>query len=273
MTRVVYNRAALPSSVHGGLAATRGASDRPRMPWVRATLRGQRIYARAQADGSLQANGGKVEIRYKPNDGRAYHALPKNLEELSAELLPDDTCATAETAPPKANGNSRESKRPSPIPDGPGDSTTDRTSVYTDGACTGNPGPAGIGVVIVLPESRIEISEYLGEGTNNIAELTAILRGIEEAPSSGHIVIHTDSQYAIGVLSKNWKAKANVELIGAIRERIRVRRKISFVYVPGHAGVPLNERCDQLARQAIRSRGNARETHVVRRIPVGSAGV
>lgn len=244
------------------------------MPWVRATLRGQRIYARANADGALAAVNGKVEIRYKPNDGRMYHAAAKNLEQVEPEVLPDDACSAAE-APAKATKEEKERRTPRPAmpardaADGnAADGKTDRTAVYTDGACTGNPGPAGLGVVIVLPEARVEISEYLGEGTNNIAELTAILRGIEEAPTEGHLVVHTDSQYAIGVLSKNWKPKKNVELIAEIRERMRARRRISFVYVPGHAGVPLNERCDQLAREAIRARSNTRHTHTIRRIPV-----
>lgn len=240
------------------------------MPWVRATLRGQRIYARANADGTLSAANGKVEIRYKPNDGRMYHAAAKNLEQVEPELLPEETCAAAE-APVKAPKEEKERRTPKPAAPSSdaGDGTvTDRTAVYTDGACTGNPGPAGLGVVIVLPEARVELSEYLGEGTNNIAELTAILRGIEEAPSAGHLVVHTDSQYAIGVLSKNWKPKKNVELIADIRERMKARRRISFVYVPGHAGVALNERCDQLAREAIRSRANTRHTHTIRRIPV-----
>ena len=234
------------------------------MPWVRATLRGQRIYARAAADGALQAVNGKVEIRYKPDDGRMYHAAAKNLEAVEPTVLPDETCASAEpTAKP-----AKEEKRPVKSADVETSSAGDRTAVYTDGACTGNPGPAGLGVVVVLPESRLELSEFLGDGTNNIAELTAILRGIEEAPAEGHLVIHTDSQYAIGVLSKNWKPKKNIELIAGIRERMRARKKISFVYVPGHAGVPLNERCDQLARDAIRSRKNARHTHTIKRIPV-----
>lgn len=246
------------------------------MPWVRATLRGQRIYARANADGSLAIAGGKVEIRYKPNDGRMYQAAAKNLESVEPEILPDDTCASAEAPVKPAATNAAEKRAPKAArADSPAavpSATADRTPIYTDGACTGNPGPSGLGVVVVLPEARIELSEYLGEGTNNIAELTAILRGIEEGPTEGHLVIHTDSQYAIGVLSKNWKPKKNVELIADIRDRMKARKKISFVYVPGHAGVALNERCDQLARDAIRTRSNARHTHTIRRVAVpGSA--
>jgi ribonuclease HI len=236
------------------------------MPWVRATLRGQRIYARAKASGELDVVGGKVEVRYKPNDGRMYQAMAKNLTDLDGQVLPDETCGAAE-APVKAESNGAAKKARSSSAavtalagsTGAGTARGSGTIVYTDGACTGNPGPAGIGVVIVRSDDTLELSEYLGHGTNNIAELTAILRGIDEAGNeTARLVVHTDSQYAIGVLSKGWKAKANTELIEKIRARIRSRGNVAFVYVPGHAGVPLNERCDELARLAIRSRANAK---------------
>ncbi len=74
------------------------------MPWVYATLRGQRVYARANEDGSLAAKGGRVEIRYKPNDGRRYDARADNLEVERGSLMPDETCARAPArsrSPPK----------------------------------------------------------------------------------------------------------------------------------------------------------------------------
>lgn len=243
------------------------------MPWVRATLRGQRIYARAGADGKLAIEGGKVEVRYKPNDGRMYQAMAANLTGVEAQLLPDDTCGPASKPEPKASGSGEAggtagtakkvaAKRtksttgsgpPAPVAAG-------SLVAYTDGACTGNPGPAGVGVVVLLPTGRVEISEYLGEGTNNIAELTAVWRAVQEAAAlDAPLVVHTDSQYAIGVLSKGWKAKANTELIMAIRETLRTRGKTSFVYVRGHSGIPLNERCDELAREAIKTRVTQRK--------------
>ncbi|MDB4986170.1 MAG: Ribonuclease, partial [Myxococcaceae bacterium] len=105
---------------------------------------------------------------------------------------------------------------------------------------------------------RRELSEYLGIGTNNVAELTAILRALESVGRSAELMlVHTDSQYAIGVLSKNWKAKANQQLIADIKERMRNFPKLQLVYVRGHAGVPLNERADELARAAVTSRSNS----------------
>jgi ribonuclease HI len=214
------------------------------VPWIEATLRGERVLARARADGTLAEEGGRVEVRYRPNDGRAYRAAARNLVVAEgAKLHPDEACGPAERpgAPrrkPPAHG----------IPAG-------AWIAYTDGACSGNPGPAGSGVVLVSPDGKMhEGIEYLGEAANNVAELTAILRALEWIPAGARaIVVHTDSQYAIGVLQKGWKAKANGELVARTR-RLLESRGARLQYVPGHQGVPLNERADALAREAIASR-------------------
>jgi ribonuclease HI len=124
--------------------------------------------------------------------------------------------------------------------------------VWTDGACEGNPGPAGLGVVIIDGAERRELSEYLGLGTNNIAELTAILRGLETiADRKRPVIVYSDSQYSIGLLTQNWKAKANKELVEELRGLTREFRDLRFVKVAAHSGIPLNERVDELARGAI----------------------
>ncbi len=204
---------------------------------------------------------GRVEVRYKPTDGRAYQAAARNLELLAGEaLLPDEACAPAEAAPPKADRASASKDRkataaakalaPGAVPHG-------AWTVYADGACSGNPGPAGLGIVLVGPDGNVhEGYEYLGVATNNIAELTGILRAAEIVPDGEPAVVHTDSQYSIGVLSKGWKAKANQELIAAVKVALSQRTGFRLVYVPGHSGVPLNERADALAREAVRTRGS-----------------
>src|SRR5262245_30691763 len=74
---------------------------------------------------------------------------------------------------------------------------------YTDGACSGNPGPAGVGVVLVCGEHRKELSEYIGEATSNIAELTAVLRALRAIRDRDrHVILHSDSEYTIGVLTQ-----------------------------------------------------------------------
>jgi ribonuclease HI len=221
------------------------------VPWVYATLRGQRVYARANEDGSLAAKGGRVEIRYKPNDGRRYDARADNLEVERGSLMPDETCGPAGVV-----------KKPAEKAAVSTSETLAQGGVvaYADGACSGNPGPAGAGVVILDGPSRLEISEYLGQGTNNIAELTAILRALEAIEPARAMVIHTDSQYSIGVLQKGWKAKANQELIATVKGALGGRSATRLQYVPGHAGVLLNERADALAREAVTSRRTRRET-------------
>jgi len=220
------------------------------MPWIEATLRGQRVLARARADGSLADEGGRVEIRYRPDDPRAYRASVRNLVvSPGASLEPDDKCVPAAAAAPPVRGAATPSKtREHAIP-------ASAWQAFTDGACSGNPGPAGSGVVLVEPGGKLhEGLEYLGEATNNVAELTAILRALEWIPAdAGPIIVHTDSQYAIGVLQKGWKAKANQELVARIRRVVQDRGAL-LRYVPGHEGVPLNERADELAREAITSR-------------------
>jgi ribonuclease HI len=223
------------------------------MPWIEAMLRGARVLARVRDDGSFAVEGGRVEVRYRPNDGRAYQAATRNLVVVpGAPLLPDGACGPAAAAPdrPSRGGGPTPVKTPSThgVP-------ADAWIAYTDGACSGNPGPAGSGVVLVSPDGKMhEGLEYLGEATNNVAELTAILRALEWIPRDARaIVVHTDSQYAIGVLQKGWKAKANGELVARTKQVVK-DRGARLAYVPGHSGVPLNERADELAREAIATR-------------------
>jgi ribonuclease HI len=109
--------------------------------------------------------------------------------------------------------------------------------------------------VLVSPDGqRGEGFEFLGEATNNVAELTAILRALEWAPAlAAGLVVYTDSTYAIGVLQKGHKARVNQDLVERTREQKRAR-SAHLEYVPGHRGVALNERADELAREAIELR-------------------
>jgi ribonuclease HI len=127
--------------------------------------------------------------------------------------------------------------------------------VYADGACSGNPGPAGLGI---SSTDGAELSEYLGSATNNVAELTAVLRVAEKyADDPRPIEIRTDSQYAIGVLTKGWKAKANTELVAQVKKALARMGDVHLTYVPGHSGVAGNERADELARAAIVARASS----------------
>jgi ribonuclease HI len=159
------------------------------------------------------------------------------LEEVPAEAPP---------APPR---HSLERAQP------PVDPAGDRiVHIHTDGASSGNPGPAGIGVVLQCGSQRKEISEYIGEATNNIAELLAIQKALAAVRNRRLPVrVYTDSSYALGVLTKNWKPKKNTEIINAIRRQMAAFSDLRLVKVAGHCGVAENERADQLATSAIRN--------------------
>ena len=139
--------------------------------------------------------------------------------------------------------------------------TTDLKTVYlyTDGACLGNPGPGGWGVVLSWDEQIRELSGGQAETTNNQMELTAVIKGLEalKRPVPLHIV--TDSKYVMqGVTQwmKGWKRNgwrtANKKLVAnrALWEQLDsllARHQVSWEWVKGHSGHPQNERCDELA--------------------------
>ena len=198
---------------------------------------------RADASGKPELDpAGRAEMKYRESDEKSYRPFAGNLEPDGDAPETLKTMPSASTRPKPASAVKRDGKA---------------LELWTDGACSGNPGPMGIGIVAIDGGKRKEVGEYLGVGTNNIAELTAIDRALDLAGDEGdkrHIRIYTDSAYSIGVLSKGWKAKANQELIARMRKRLAKLPDVEFVKVSGHAGVPENERCDELARRAIAGR-------------------
>ena len=229
--------------------------------WARYQFKGSKVYAEVDAQGRLLEQDGRVRIRYRVDDDdeRTYLAAARNLREIGDEPPPPP-----KPAPPKPASRPRRksSRRVAPhfvasedeeltlLASAPEDEPP--IVVYTDGACRGNPGPAGLGVVLISGDHRKEISEYLGHGTNNIAELMAVKRALEEIKATGRrILMHIDSEYVRGVLSLGWKAKANRELIEDLREFCATFPDLHFVKVPAHSGVEENECADRLANQAI----------------------
>lgn len=210
------------------------------MPWIRHRLRDADVWAKVDNSGALVTDrDGRVEIVYKPEAGaKVYRAGARNLASPSGEPLEIEVGEAAASSKPKST-----------------EAPANAIHVWTDGACTGNPGPAGLGVVIIDGKERRELSEYLGQGTNNIAELTAILRGLEEVRDRERpVIVYSDSAYSIGLLSKKWNAKANVELVDRLRKLLQAFADVRFVKVEAHAGIALNERVDELARQAVSRR-------------------
>jgi ribonuclease HI len=170
---------------------------------------------------------------------------------------PEDGAA-GRSARPEPPESDRGAPEPAESDDGPvGDDVPALAGLavhaYTDGAASGNPGPAGIGVVLIFREHRKELSKYLGETTNNVAELTAVLEALRLVKRRDLPVrVHVDSSYAIGVANGSMRPKANRELVALIHEEMRGFSDLVFVKVPGHSGVEANERADALARDAVR---------------------
>ena len=126
--------------------------------------------------------------------------------------------------------------------------------IYTDGACSGNPGPGGAGVVWIYDggERVLEHDESIGHTTNSYSELFAVqlaLEMLDPEDRTKKITLHTDSQYVYNMLAKGFKAKANKEIIGTILDLME-GLDIEILKVPGHDKVWANERADKLAQKA-----------------------
>jgi len=232
------------------------------MSWLRHRLRDADVWAKVDANAALvKDSGGRVEIVYKPApDARVYRASASNLTPAPGSAPVEfEAGPPAESRAEAAAGKAAVGKSASKSSQRDAAPPANAIHVWTDGACSGNPGPAGLGVVIVGDGAQQrELSEYLGEATNNIAELSAILRGLESVSDrSRPVIVYSDSQYSIGLLSQNWKAKKNVELVREIREVCKRFSDLRFVKVLAHSGIALNERVDQLATGAISRRGNS----------------
>lgn len=212
------------------------------MAWLPHRLRDSDVWARIGADGALITDkSGRVEIVYRSEPGaKVYRASARNLTPVEG-----GTPIEIDVAAPQAEAAAV------PLPE-------NAIHVWTDGACSGNPGPAGIGVVVIDGDKRKEIGEYIGEATNQVAELRAMEFGLSSVPEddrSRPVAVYSDSAYAIGLLTKPWKAKANVELVERLRALAKTFPDLRFIKVLGHSGIAENERCDQLATTAVRMRG------------------
>lgn len=133
--------------------------------------------------------------------------------------------------------------------------------IYTDGGASGNPGPGGLGVVMKLGKHRKEISEGFKHTTNNRMELLAVIRGLEAIKwKKANVKIYTDSKYVSEAVNQGWlfgwekksfKKKKNPDLWVKFLELYR-KHHVELNWVKGHANIPENERCDELAVQAYK---------------------
>ncbi len=146
------------------------------------------------------------------------------------------------------------------------DASPDKIEIFTDGACSGNPGPGGWGAVLRWRGHERELSGGAPETTNNRMELMAAIVALESLKRAAPVVLHTDSTYVRDGITKwihgwkrnGWKTAAkkpvkNEDLWRRLDDALK-DHQIEWVWVKGHAGHPENERADQLARDAVPGR-------------------
>lgn len=135
--------------------------------------------------------------------------------------------------------------------------------IYTDGACRGNPGPGGWGVLLLMGNAEKELYGGEDDTTNNRMELTAAIRALDALKRPCRVDLHTDSQYVrLGITEwlgnwkrRGWKTAAkkpvkNRDLWQALDEQA-ARHQVHWIWVKGHSGDPGNERADDLANLGI----------------------
>ncbi len=132
--------------------------------------------------------------------------------------------------------------------------------IFTDGACSGNPGPGGYGVILRYQGRERELSGGEKSTTNNRMELTALIQGLQALKEPCRVTLYSDSKYVVDAIQKGWAKKwrangwmrtkteraLNVDLWEKALQLLE-RHEMRFVWVKGHAGHPENERCDRLA--------------------------
>jgi ribonuclease HI len=125
----------------------------------------------------------------------------------------------------------------------------DKVTLYTDGACQGNPGPGGFAAILVFHDDddrEVEIVGGKAQTTNNQMEITSVIKGLEALDKPCEVRIVSDSKYVINTMTQGWKRKANLDLWPTL-DALCAKHRVSWSYVKGHAGHKYNERCDQLA--------------------------
>ena len=136
--------------------------------------------------------------------------------------------------------------------------------LYTDGACSGNPGPGGWGAILFFGDIKKELSGGKKETTNNVMEITAVIEGLKALKRPCNVKVYSDSAYVVNAFEKNWidswiknnwrtsnkEPVKNKELWIELYDLTRIHN-VQFIKVKGHSDNEFNNRCDELARCAI----------------------
>lgn len=138
--------------------------------------------------------------------------------------------------------------------------------IYTDGACSGNPGPGGWGAILMYDGIKKEISGGKKDTTNNVMEITAVIEGLKLLKYPCEVEVYSDSAYVVNAFNQHWiegwkkngwknsskEEVKNRELWEELNELTNIHT-VTFIKVKGHSDNELNNRCDELARTAIKS--------------------
>ena len=141
----------------------------------------------------------------------------------------------------------------------------EEVTIYTDGACSGNPGPGGWGAILMYKDIKKEISGGNPETTNNIMELTAVIEGLKMLKFPCEVSLYSDSAYVVnafeqkwiyGWMKNGWKTSGkspvkNKELWQELYDLTKIHN-VTFIKVKGHSDNEYNNRCDELARGEIK---------------------
>ncbi|MDA8141931.1 MAG: ribonuclease HI [Desulfobacteraceae bacterium] len=207
-------------------------------------FKNNKVYMAVDEAGQPLIEKGKILIKYQLDQPHEYWVFPASVQPLDSVENP---------APPSANRKAKKAASPKTTESAP--TEQERNSavlIYTDGACSGNPGPAGVGVVLRYKDNHKKISRHIGQATNNIAELEAIKTGLLAVKNRTlPVIVFTDSSYALGLLTQGWKAKQNIALVAEVKNLASSFKNLRFIKVKGHAGDPDNELADRLAVRAI----------------------
>lgn len=142
-----------------------------------------------------------------------------------------------------------------------------KVTIYTDGACLGNPGPGGYGVVLLYNGRRKEISGGFRLTTNNRMEMMGVIVGLRALKERCSVTLYSDSEYVVNSISKGWAARwrangwkrnkkdkaVNADLWEQLLDLID-KHEVKMVWVRGHSGVKENERCDELSVAAAQQK-------------------
>lgn len=214
--------------------------------WKRMMFKAMKVWLRVDDDQQPVVHNNKVLIKYQLDQDHEYRVRKEAVEPIDHARLKKKTPRNKHDHRPSLTGE----------PEDLSDLSPPKTIlVYTDGASSGNPGPAGIGVVLRFGSHEKEVSRHIGIATNNVAELTAIKTALK-AIRTTHIPVrlYTDSQYCYGLLSLGWKPKRNEKLVAAIKKLMGQFKNLKILKIAAHAGIDDNERADRLAREAVTGR-------------------